>query len=316
MKTFDFIKFRKIALIIAAAFLAAGLLFNIIFGVELDISFKGGTLLKYSYEGTVDKDALLTFVNKQNGFSEAQIDLDESGENGFKVITVSLASDVDATTQTSFIDVLKKEYPKNAIKELQTNSLQASYGRAFFAKCLVAVALASIFLVIYVGLRFRRIGGVSAGVMALLALLNDILIAYFTFVVFRIPLNDNFVAVVLAILGYSLNDTIVIYDRIRENRKKMDNKCGIAEIVNLSLNQSLTRNIITSLCVFIAIGTVAVVALITSLESIISFAIPMTVGVVAGFFSSTFLCTPLWALWVEHNQKRAALKSSNKKAKR
>ena len=316
MKNFDFIKFRKTALIIAAAFFAVGLLFNIIFGVELDISFKGGTLLKYSYEGTLDKAAVEEFVTKQDGFADATVDLDESGENGFKSLSISLAEDIDSTVQTSFIGTLKKQFPNNGIKELQTNSLQASYGRAFFAKCLVAVALASLFLVIYVGFRFRRIGGISAGVMALLALLNDVLIAYFAFVVFRIPLNDNFVAVVLAILGYSLNGTLVIYDRIRENRSKMDKKCGIAEIVNVSLNQSFTRNVITSLCVFIAIGTVAVVALFTSLESIISFAIPMTFGVVAGFFSSTFLCTPVWALWVEHSEKRAALKGKTKKAKR
>jgi preprotein translocase subunit SecF len=163
-----------------------------------------------------------------------------------------------------------------------------------------------------VGFRFRRIGGISAAVMALLALLHDILIAYFTFVIFRIPLNDNFVAVVLTILGYSLNDTIVIYDRIRENRTKMDKKSSISDIVNLSLNQSLSRNIITSLCVFIAIGTVAVIAIVTSMESIISFAVPMTVGVIAGFYSSTFLCTPLWALWVEHSEKRAAKGKKNK----
>lgn len=303
MKNFDFIKNRKICLIIAGALLAVGLIVNLIFGVKLDIAFKGGTLLKYSYEGNLDKAAVEDFIGSK--IPGAQIDIAENGENGFSVITISLSDELDAKTQTTFKDTLAKEFPNNKIAELSTNSLQPSNGRAFFIKCLVAIALASIFLVLYVGFRFKRIGGFSAGVMALLALLHDILFAYFTFVVFGIPLNDNFVAVVLTILGYSLNDTIVIYDRIRENRRKMDKKASIADVVNISLHQSLTRNIITTVCVFIAIATVTVIALITSMEAIISFALPMTVGVVAGFYSSTFLCTPFWAWWIEKKEAKA-----------
>ncbi len=304
MKTFDFIKNRKIFALISAGLLFVGLIANLIMGVELDIAFKGGTLLKYSYDGNLDENSVVDFV--QSKLPDAEVELIENGESGFNVISISLTDDLDSATQTTFKDTLAKQYPNNKIEELSTNSLQPSNGRSFFIKCLVAIALASVFLVIYVGLRFRRIGGISAGVMALLALLHDVLIAYFIFVLFRIPLDDNFVAVVLTLLGYSLNDTIVIYDRIRENRGKMDKKCSISDIVNLSLNQSLSRNVNTSVCVFIAIATVAVIALFTSMESIISFAVPLTFGVISGFYSSTFLCTPLWALWVEYSEKRAA----------
>lgn len=311
MIRFDFIKNRRICLIISAAIMLVGLVTNIILGAELDISFKGGTLLKYSYEGNLDETAVKDFIlSKLPG---ADIELTENGENGFKVISISMNDDVSSEVQTSFKDTLSKQYPDNKIAELQTSSLEPSYGRLFFIKCLVAVALASIFLVIYVGFRFRRIGGVSAAVMALLALLHDILMAYFAFVIFRIPLNDNFVAVVLTILGYSLNDTLVIYDRIRENRKKMDKKTPIADIVNVSLQQSFSRNLNTSICVFVAIFTVTVIALITSMDSIISFAIPMCFGVISGFYSSVFLCTPWWAAWVERSEKKALEKGKKKK---
>ena len=189
-------------------------------------------------------------------------------------------------------------------------------GRLFFTKCLVAILLASIFLVVYVALRFRKIGGWTAGVMAVLALLNDVLVAYFAFVVFRIPLNDNFVAVVLSILGYSLNDTIVVYDRIRENRRTMDSKCSIAEVVNRSINQSFMRTLNTSICTFIAIATVAVVGLIFRLDSIISFMVPMMFGVISGFYTSEFLCSPLWARWQQHIlDKNAANKNQKKGSK-
>lgn len=312
MKNFDFIGKRKLFSIISVAILAIGLIVNLVLGVELDIAFKGGTLLKYSYDGTVDSAAVESFVKEK--LPDADVDIDEQGNGGLKTITVTLTEDIDAATQTTFVDTLAKKFPDAKIAEISTNSLQPSNGRTFFLKCLAAIALASVFLVIYVGLRFRRIGGISAGVMALLALLHDILIAYFTFVIFRIPLNDNFVAVVLTILGYSLNDTIVIYDRIRENRRKMDKKTSINEIVNLSLNQSFARTLNTSLCTFVAIGTVAVIALITNMDAITSFALPMSVGVISGFYSSTYLCTPLWALWVEHSQKRKT--TGSKKVKK
>ncbi len=307
IKNFDFIAKRKIFLWVSIGLLLIGLICNVVMGVELDIDFKGGTLFKYSFEGTLDSQATEAFVHTK--LPGAEVDINENGESGLKMLTVTLSTDVDVKTQTTFIDALNKQFPNNKIKEIETNSLQPSYGKTFFLKCWVAIALASVFLVIYVGFRFRRIGGFSAGIMALVALLHDILIAYFVFVVFRIPLNDNFVAVVLTILGYSLNDTLVIYDRIRENRGKMDKKHSISEVVNVSLRQSFGRTLNTTICTFVAIATVAVIALFTSMDAIVSFALPMTFGVVAGFYSSTFLCTPLWALWVEKSAERKAKKA-------
>ncbi len=311
MNNFDFIAKRKLFCTISAVILCIGILANIILGVELDIAFKGGTMIKYSYSGTLDEKAVTAKIDEL--LPEASVEI--STEGSVPVVTVTLADSIDLEEKEVFETALTAAFPNHGFKNINSNSLNASYGRTFFLKCLVAIALASLFLVVYVGLRFRRIGGISAGVMALLALLHDILIAYFTFVIFRIPLNDNFVAVVLTILGYSLNDTIVVYDRIRENRRKMGAKAPINEVVNLSLNQSFTRTLNTSVCTFIAIGTVAVFALVTSMDSIISFAVPMAVGVVSGFYSSTFLCSPVWALWVEHSEQRQAQKKTKNKKK-
>ena len=117
----------------------------------------------------------------------------------------------------------------------------------------------------------------------------------------------------LSILGYSLNDTIVIYDRIRENRRIMDKKTPIAEVVNVSLNQSFVRTMNTTICTFIAVATVAVLALATSMDSIVSFAVPMMFGVVSGFYTSTCLCSPIWVAWVEHKEKKEAAQKAAKK---
>ncbi len=311
-KSFDFIAHRKLFIIISACILGVALLVNIIFGTEMDISFKGGTLIRYSYTGTVDMDVVNDTAKEVLGANAtAKIETVDNTE----VVTVSLNEEITVEVQEKLDEALLKATPDNQLKQVSSNSLSASMGNRFFVKCLIAVALAAVFLLVYVGLRFKKIGGLSAGTFALFALLHDLLIVYFTFVLFRIPLNDNFVAVMLSILGYSLNDTIVIYDRIRENRKKLDAKTPIADIVNLSLNQSFVRTRNTSITTGIAAATITVVAAVLHMDAIISFALPMLFGVLSGFYSSVCLSAPLWALWVEKKEARDALKSTNSKKK-
>ena len=302
---------RKIFFSVSIALILIGILCNIFLGVQLDISFKGGTLLKYSFTGDIDEPKLDAFITDT---LKKDVDTTLSTDGDVNLINVSLVEELSLDETTALTTALTKEYPKSELKLINSNSLDPTMGTMFFVKCLVAIALACVFLLIYVALRFRKIGGLSAAVMAIIALLNDILIAYFAFIIFRIPLNDNFVAVVLTILGYSLNGTIVIFDRIRENRQLMDSKTPIDQLVNTSINQSLFRSFNTSLCTFAAIAIVAIMALATGMDAIISFAIPMMFGILSGFYTSTFLCCPLWVTWIQHNQKKALLAKEAAKA--
>ncbi len=301
-KSFDFIAHRKLFVLISACILLVALVFNIIFGTEMDITFKGGTLVRYSYSDTVD---LTVAENVANEVLGDDVEVKIETVNNTDVISVSLADEISSDKQVALDEAMAKALPNNKIVQFSSNTLGASMGMLFFVKCLLAVLLAALFLLLYVGLRFKKIGGLSAGTFALLALAHDLLFVYFTFVIFRIPLNDNFVAVMLTILGYSLNDTIVIYDRIRENRKKLDPKTPISEIVNLSLNQSFARTCNTSVATGIAAATIAVVAWVLQMDAIISFALPMLFGVISGFYSSVCLSTPLWAWWVEKREAKA-----------
>ena len=298
-KQFDFIGHRKVFLIISLVIIVAGILCSILMPIDLDISFKGGTLVRYTFSGDLDEGQVDDFVSAQLGRS-VEVPPFSSDMSGTSLIEISLPDQLSVEELDALHAAMAEEYSDHNITLVQANSLKPSMGRNFLIKCLVAVALAAIFLVIYVALRFRKIGGWSAGAMAVAALFHDLLIAFFAFVVFRIPLNDNFVAVLLSILGYSLNATIVVYDRIRENRRLMDAKTPLSEIVNVSLNQSFTRTLNTSICTFLAIGTVAVIALAMNLESIVSFAVPMMFGVLSGFYSSVCLCSPTWVLWQDH----------------
>lgn len=303
---FDFIAHRKLFMIISACILAVGLIVNLIFGVEMDVSFKGGTVLKYSYTGTIDRAAAESFFTEQLG-SKATVEVSESG--GLSILNVYSTQEISLDTQNTVEAAAASKYADNEIMLVDANSLSPTVGTLFFIKCLVATALACLFLVVYVAFRFRKIGGVSAGLMAIAALVHDLLIVYFTFVIFRIPLNDNFVAVILTILGYSLNDTIVIYDRIRENRQRMGASSDINEVVNASLQQSFRRTLNTTITTGIVVLTLVIVALTQNLESIISFAVPLLFGVISGFYSSTFLCSPVWALWVSHRAKKSGKKA-------
>ncbi len=300
----DFIKRRRLFLIISACIMAVGLLVNVIFGVEMDTNFKGGTSLIYGYTGTIDVAEAKTFFAEQIG-DKVSVDFSKSGADQlFEVYSKRVVSNEELSNIEKAID---EKYADNKVEKYESESLPAREGTLFFVKCLVATLLACVFLVIFVGFRFRKIGGISAGLAAVAALLHDLLIVYFAFVVFRIPLNDNFVAVMLTIVGYSLNDTIVIYDRIRENRRVMGAAANINDVVNVSLNQSFRRTLNTSVTTGIVVLTLVVVALVLNLDSIISFAVPLLFGVVSGFYSSVFLCSPIWAAWT--NRRLAAKKA-------
>ncbi len=275
-----------------------------------------GTKLVYTVKAdSADVTALTTAVENAllknaTGGNTSLADVTITFDQEAKTLTVTPGVGSQEFTDVytkSITETLQSELPKaevtvssetyNAIALVTSNSVKATVGKGFFIKCLFAMVLGGIFLTLYIGIRFRKIGGVSAGIFATLALIHDILIAYLAYVIFQIPLNDNFIAVVLTILGYSINGTIVVYDRIRENERKFGDTLTINEIVNKSVNQTFARNVFTTLSTLIAVGCIAVVAKINGLDSIISFAFPMAVGLVAGFYSSILLSSPLWAWW-------------------
>jgi len=337
----DFFKLFKIFASISAGIFIVGILVNVIFGVELDIIFKGGTVLECTYAiKTDDEIADQAADNESAGENEKSnniIDVKtvksaldrEFGELDFEVELRRDFSDQDKTyltlTSTEAINVdeidavnkfLVENFPNYNISNGTQNSYGATYAVSFFTKSLYVVLLAMIFVIVYVAIRFRKIGGVSAGVTAMLALIHDMIFAYLAFVFFRFPLDDNFIAVLLTILGFSLNDTIVIYDRIREEKEKAGGTKSIREIVHIASNKSFTRSLNISVATFLAITVVWVVAYIFGLSTVITFALPMSIGIVAGSYSSIFLAPPMWVHWVEYRERKEAAKPKANKRKK
>lgn len=321
----NFVGNIKKYVIASLAIILAGVIAFAIMGVELDINFKGGSRFTYTYEGEIDLEKVEKVADKTLGKNTSVSGSDSAVEAGSSKIIISVADIVNADDVKVEKDkddekgngahqllekALKKEFSKNKIAFAESNVVEASIARGFYSKSLIAILLSAILVIVYVGIRFRKIGGISAAIFAWVALIHDVIIAFMVCVVFRLPIDANFIAVVLTILGYSLNDTIIIYDRIRENRNR--NRGGdLAEVVNLSINQTLTRSIITSITTFIAVVVVALVAEFFGLTTLRSFAIPMAVGMVSGSYSSICLSGPLWVKWQEFRRNLKLKKEAN-----
>ena len=313
-KLVRFTKFSKVFFGISLGIILIGIICNFVFGTQLDIQFRGGSYIKYSYVGDVDtdklKDVIQTNTKQEVTMSISSDILSNSKKGDAYTIRVEFAGTkaISTNEQKKLTQTVQKAFPDNNFKVLEASAIESSMGSKFLLKCLTAVAIASILMVLYVTISFRKIGGLSAGVMALVALFHDVAMIYFMYVIFQMPIDSNFIAVVLMILGYSLNDTIVIYDRVREERRNFGAKEDIGYVFDYSATKVLRRTIFTSLTTLMAIGTVLVVSMIFNISSVTSFALPMMIGVISGCYSSVCIAGPLWVMWQKHKKKAKASK--------
>lgn len=311
-KDLNFIGKSKIFFGISLAIIAIGLICNIIFGVTLDIQFKGGTIANYAFVGEIDEAALKDTIQNATpdntvSFTITQDIMNNTEDEDAYAISIQFSGNdsVSSDVLGGITTALEENFPENNFEYKETSSVEAAMGLKFLLKCITAVAIASVLMVIYVTIRFKRIGGLSAGVMALVALFHDVVMIYFMYVIFRMPIDSNFIAVILMIIGYSLNDTIVIYDRVREERRIAGPKADIADVFNHSASAVMGRTIATSVTTLVAIGTVYVVATIFNLSSVQSFALPMMIGIISGCYSSLCIAGPLWVAWNKRGSKKA-----------
>lgn len=303
----DFFGHRKVFYAIPLVIFAIILIFALIFGVKVDIQFTGGTIATYSYNGTIDRSAIASAAKEETGLS-ATVDTSQSLSSDSQQFSISFGNkqSLSMETQQALTDRLISDFPDNSIEQVSIDSVSATMGKDFLVKCLIAVLASFVLMILYITIRFRRIGGLSAGITGVIALFHDVLMVLGTFIIFRLPIDDNFMAVILFILGYSINDTIVIFDRIRENEKLYGKSLDFPQLLNKSVNQTFTRTLNTSISTLIAMISVCVFALIFRVSNILTFAFPMVVGLVAGSYSSLCLTGTIWATW--KNRKPAAKK--------
>lgn len=211
-------------------------------------------------------------------------------------ITLSGNVGMSPEEQQQITQAVERAAGKENVSLARTYAVEPYIGEKSLKNAGIAIGLSFLFILGYVAIRFSVLSGLAAGVMAIVALLHDVMVVFFTFVLAGIPLNDTFVAVILTIIGYSINDTIVVYDRIRENRRDLASP-DIIELTNRSVSQVLARSVNTSLTTGICVLVILVASMLYQIDSIWEFALPMFFGLLSGCYSSVCIASILWAMW-------------------
>lgn len=296
VKVRDFISRSRLFFILSAVLIVLSIL-STFTGVDIALEFRGGTIITYSYVGDIDAGTVQDAVEDVTG-TNVTVQEGDSLDSNTHTLSLSFTSSSNLTVdlQSQVTDAIASAYPDSELEILDSNDVSPTAGTEFFTKCIVAAIFAAIILIIYIALRFKQISGWSAGVCAVLGLLSTLIVTYGGVVLMRFEIDSNFMAVILTLLGYAINDTIVIYDRIRENQTVMPG-LPIEQLVNISNSQSVRRTLQTSITTFFSMLVVTIIAIATGLDSILSFSAPMMVGIVMGTFNSMCFVPALWVWW-------------------
>ena len=304
-KQINFVGLRKKFLVFSSCLMAAIVLCAVVFGVHLDTEFTGGAMITLSYDGSFEMAQVQQTASDALENTGLTLQTGENVATGDQTLKISMPGTETVTTDQveALLGSLNETYPDNNFAQLSLSNVSAAMGTKFLQKSLVAVVFALVLILLYIALRFKNIGGLTGSMMAVLALVNDLMVVFGTFVLLRTPLDGNFIAAMLTILGYSINDTVVVYDRIRENRALMGKKASFEELVNRSVNQSARRTLITTITTVMALGVLCIVAKLYGLDSIFTFAFPLMMGMISGVYTSLCVSTSAWMLWSERSPK-------------
>lgn len=296
-KPIDFLGKRKAIFLFTAAVLVTGTIISAVRGVTLDTQFTGGVILKYTCDKAPDTGAASEAVEAVlNRPVSAQAG--EDFVSGQKKLVLNLGGNQGITPeeQAEVLRTIQEEEPDQNYQSSETYAVEPYIGARALKNSVIAVILAALFIVVYIRIRFSALSGLSAGVSGVIALMHDVFIVFLVFGVCKIPLNDAFVSVTLTIIGYSINDTIVLYDRIREHMNG-HTKEGLVPLVNRSITETLGRSVNTAFTTVLCVAIVLIFAVIYNIESIKVFALPMLVGMVSGCYSSICIASAVWVTW-------------------
>lgn len=282
----DFLKYRYVFFAFSLIVIIGGIVFGLVTGFKFDIDFKGGTKIEVDLKEEFNNDDIENIVKNAVG-KKALVQKMTGGESAVTITTDVMSED----ESDNVVKSLKEKYTN--MDEPSVRNVQPSYGSELLNSALLAIGVAIILILLYIGIRFKTLG-FTAAITAIIALLHDALFIIAIYGIFKLPINSTFVAVILTIIGYSINDTIIIYDRIRENKRKITKFSDTKDTINTSLSQTMKRTMYTSLTTITAILVVYVFALINNQTVLKEFALPLTIGVLVGTYSSIFIASSLW----------------------
>ncbi len=281
MKIYKIMEKKRIWFGISLTIIALGLVFMLMRGFNWGIDFTGGNMLHFDIHQTYELAEARDVLGK---LDIKEFEAKKAGDTGQELIirTVDLSKEM----QTEILDTLKQKWPETEL--VRAEAIDAIIGKELQRQAGIALIIANIGMLIYITFRFEF----KSAVAAVLALVHDVLIVLSFYAIFNVPVDSTFIAVILTIVGYSINDTIVIFDRIRENLKNM-RKTSFDEIANLSISQTVSRSVNTSVTTLLTITAL----FLLGGETIKDFTLALIVGISAGTYSSIFIASPLWSVF-------------------
>lgn len=300
-----FMNKAKVCILISSAIVVIAIIVGFLFGgLNLGIDFTGGSILTIDLKESFDMNVVNAALDA-NGIDPATAQVVRSGETQAVIRIQAQSKDVDsAQLRENITNSLQETYP-NAVPGQIENVGGATTGD-IIRNAFLSILIASGLMLIYIWIRFELFSGLAA----VFALLHDVLIMTAFVCIVRLQINSSFIAACLTIVGYSINDTIVVFDRIRENTKRYGIKTKTRkEVADLSIAETLPRTINTSLTTLVTILAVY----IFGVQSIKEFALPIIVGLISGTYSSIFIASPTWVALLEAKDRRHQLKVSGHK---
>lgn len=293
----NFLKYKKIYYVFSGALAAASLVFLFVFGLRFGIDFLGGSILEVSFENRPENQAI---QEKLKDLDLGEVVLQPAGENE----VLLRLKDVNEETHQQIISRLGEI---SKVQEKRFESIGPTIGKELRQKTLILVVISLAALLVYIAVSFRKVSfplsSWQYGVISILTLSFDVLItlgclsllARFYNVQFSIPI----ITALLTILGYTINDKVIVFDRVRENLLR-DRRADFEELVNRSLNETLGRSLSTGTCALLALFFI----FLFGGETLRYFALTLIVGILAGTYSSLFLAAPFLVSWLKWRDKR------------
>ena len=291
-KNFSPTKFSKYVWMFSGAIILVGIIMFAVMGFNLGMDFTGGNIVRVEGAAQITDAQMTEITNVANDvLKEYGLEVATAQHEGETRETVSIqyqnADGVADMTDINneLVSALSEAFPQYTVVNAESKS--ATTSSELLTNALLAVIIALIFIMIYIAVRFEFLSGVAA----LITLFHDVLIMCACVVIFQIQINSTFVAALITVLGYSINNTIIIFDRVRENlRKPSLEHLSNREIADLSVKQTLNRTLNTSITTIVSVLLLACVGIPQMTE----FVVPILIGLIAGTYASIFISAPLW----------------------
>ena len=291
---FEFINKKNWFFAVSGIIILAGIIAFIAFGgLNLGLDFTGGTTIRMDIGKDFNTDDVLKLTK---GITNTEVVVQKVGDANTEALIKT--PEIDTALRDKIVEAMKKEYTLDQVALLETNNVSASASTKLITDALKSVLYAMVLMLVYITIRFDFKSGLSA----IINLTHNVLIMLSVYAIFQLTIGVNFIAAILTIVGYSINDTIVIFDKIRENRK-LDKKSPFDRTANLSLNQTVKRSLNTSITTLVTI----LALYILGVDSIKDFCLPIIIGIVVGTYASMCIATPTWVLLreVSFSKKKA-----------